>query len=663
MTKTQKKFDAFQFEDSEDAKLNATKSKFRKTLVSRAEKREVIKKSHNRWWVIGNPKLNDYYPKYDVVYLPGQNIYTCSCAEHYYGEARARRICSHVLAVILWRRKNNDYNTIPSPQDPMFGYPPIPAKFDAFRPHQWEAIEKVVSAFESGKKYVLLDANTGSGKTLIAETVRRLLDLKMVYTCTTIMLQEQFLRDFPYAKLLKGRSNYPTLSYPDLFNDKFTNLSAADCTDGGKGSCPYCQINGSSELGNSSCPYKQAKIEAAKSNLLVTNSAYFLYESNFAGENSICDGSPFVVIDECDALESTLMSFCSFAMSARTLAKYEIGLPQKKTVEAAWTEWIDNAAIPKLTTHLSAVANDLKSSKPGSIEFVKLNREKNNLERTIKKLQEISPQIKEGSWVYTGYNDNKVEFKPVMIADYANDAIWSHGKKFLCMSGTIVSGSQFAYEHGIPEDEYQYIKVNYSFPVENRPVYVVPVANMTHKTQTEETPKLIDGIVKVLSRKKYQSERVLIHTVSAKLSNDIKTGLLKADLNRDILWYSDQDTKKQALNQYLKTPGAVLVSYSFDRGVDLPDDLCRCIIIAKIPFANLGDKQVSRRLYSKGGSLWYAINCIRTILQQCGRGNRHHNDWCDVWILDRQFIDNLWKNNKNLFPRDWTISVKMNMLL
>jgi Rad3-related DNA helicase len=76
-----------------------------------------------------------------------------------------------------------------------------------------------------------------------------------------------------------------------------------------------------------------------------------------------------------------------------------------------------------------------------------------------------------------------------------------------------------------------------------------------------------------------------------------------------------------------------------DRGVDLPDDLCKCQVIAKVPYPNLGDKQVSARLHNtKDGKLWYAAETARTIVQMCGRGVRHANDECVVYVLDSSFL-------------------------
>jgi Rad3-related DNA helicase len=51
----------------------------------------------------------------------------------------------------------------------------------------------------------------------------------------------------------------------------------------------------------------------------------------------------------------------------------------------------------------------------------------------------------------------------------------------------------------------------------------------------------------------------------------------------------------------------------------------------------LKDRQVSERLRSEGGQLWYAVQVARTFVQMIGRGVRSEDDRCAVYVLDRNF--------------------------
>jgi Rad3-related DNA helicase len=94
----------------------------------------------------------------------------------------------------------------------------------------------------------------------------------------------------------------------------------------------------------------------------------------------------------------------------------------------------------------------------------------------------------------------------------------------------------------------------------------------------------------------------------------------------------------------------VLVSPSMDRGVDLPGDECRAIIIAKVPYPDLGDPQVNKRVYaSTDGNRWYAHKAVSKIIQMAGRGVRSETDYASTYILDEQF-DRLYTQYKGMFP-------------
>ena len=108
----------------------------------------------------------------------------------------------------------------------------LPEGVVSIRSGQQAACDEIVRQFNNGSKVVMLDAPTGSGKTLIGEMVRQSLrddhgmpGVRGLYLCSTLDLQTQFARDFPDAKILRGRSNYATYD-----GAKFPELTTADCT-------------------------------------------------------------------------------------------------------------------------------------------------------------------------------------------------------------------------------------------------------------------------------------------------------------------------------------------------------------------------------------------------------------------------------------------------
>ena len=114
---------------------------------------------------------------------------------------------------------------------------------------------------------------------------------------------------------------------------------------------------------------------------------------------------------------------------------------------------------------------------------------------------------------------------------------------------------------------------------------------------------------------------------------------------------------KEAIAQFIQGKYRILLSPSIQRGIDLPDELCELIIVAKVPFPNLGDKQIAARTYALGGDLFYRIETIRSIVQMTGRGFRHKDDKCTSYILDSNF-GQLYNRSTHLFPPWWKEALK-----
>lgn len=99
-----------------------------------------------------------------------------------------------------------------------------------------------------------------------------------------------------------------------------------------------------------------------------------------------------------------------------------------------------------------------------------------------------------------------------------------------------------------------------------------------------------------------------------------------------------------------------MVAPSLDRGIDLADDKCRVVVVAKMPFPYLGDRQIAAKLYSRGGQMWYNVQTIRTVIQMTGRATRHSADRSTSYILDSQF-NSVWNKGRGLWPSWWTDAI------
>jgi|LakMenEpi03Aug12_release.lakeMendotaPanAssembly.Ray.scaffolds.fasta_scaffold07683_16 Rad3-related DNA helicase len=512
--------------------------------------------------------------------------------------------------------------------------PDLPAWVEQLRPHQVTAIDEIVDAFEHGSQCVFLDAPTGSGKTLIAEMVRRRLDTRGIYVCSDKALQRQFKRDFPEAAVLQGRNNYPTQHNP--------SLTAEDCTASNpKDPCAWCDSA-------TSCPYGVAKAAALTAPVACLNSAYYLTAANHA---KLFSPEPFVVLDEADTLEQALLSFVEYKVP--TWATARIGtVPSKAARKTTIVRWMEDAA-RKIALDVRNHGSDLDPKRV------------RNMEAFVRHTAYVAEQLKRdidsgaehddnGKWIRV-YDDARLtlHLKPVQVASHGSTYLWRHGKRFLAMSGTLISTAELADTLGLPY-EYDTVTVPMTFPVEHRPIVVAPIADMNRNAGDRDYAAMAYAIQQVAN---LHDSRILVHTVSRERSEKLihHLDLLGGVGKRPIIEYATAKQRDDALDRYLARPGSILFAQSMDRGVDLPGDACRVQVIAKIPFPSLGDRRTSARLHLPNGQNWYTVQTVRTIVQMTGRGVRSADDWASTYIFDAQFR-NLWKQ-RALFPSWWREAV------
>jgi len=520
------------------------------------------------------------------------------------------------------------------------GQPDLPSWLTGLHEHQWDAVEEVVEHYAAGAKVVFVDAPTGSGKTLIGEAVRRVLSQsghasKALYVCSDRALQDQFLADYDYAKVLKGRANYPT-------QDGGGQVDCGDCTkNAGDADCMWCHNPGQ-------CPYLVAKTQAIKSPLSVLNTAYLLAEANSAG---VFSERAFSILDECDVLEQVLMGYVEFRVGEKVLKKLRLSAPKKGSHYPTIIAWIRDELRPKVMV----LIGELTGTRTLWGADVNKQREINGLKRLAGSIETILKLGAEGdNWVRD--NDaGPLVLKPIKVDLYGDEVLWSHADKWLCMSATIISPDQMADSLGIEDGTWETVTVPMTFPVENRPIYQIPVASMTYKEKDTAEPLMAQGVLDVVNM--HPGDRVLVHAVSYHLAATI-TKFLKQHVNRPVVTYTNAGEKEAALRKYRSMPGAIMVASSMDRGVDLKDDDCRVVIIAKIPYPSLKDPQVSKRMHMPGGEEWYAVQTVRSIVQMTGRGVRSKEDWAKTYMLDSQFGINVFKRNKMLFPKWWRDAVR-----
>lgn len=284
---------------------------------------------------------------------------------------------------------------------------------------------------------------------------------------------------------------------------------------------------------------------------------------------------------------------------------------------------------------------------------IDLQRQQRQLQKLADKLSFLHSDV-DWTWVfYYRQQDAFTEyiFKPVNIGKYANRYLWGHGKYTLGMSGTIFSADITCRDLGI--DNCDYMRLECPFPIENRPIFYKPVCNLTRKTMQMELPILRDEIEATLE--KYPAGKVLIHTVSYPVRNYLMENL---DFHGRLMTH-ESNTREQALAEFKdsKEP-RVMLSPSFDRGVDLPTaDNCQAVIVCKIPYLDMSDPQVKRKMEMPGGQTWYFLKACQTLVQMTGRSVRSTNQVCHTYIFDKQF-SRLRHEMRSTLPAWWLNAIQ-----
>jgi ATP-dependent DNA helicase DinG len=525
--------------------------------------------------------------------------------------------------------------------------------FSNVRECQTDALKAIETAFASSKKYFILDAETGVGKSAIGIATAVYLDSQEsktdvcndskpkhpgAYILTTQkILQDQYVKDFSSLGLigLKSSSNY-TCKRNKLSNcsDVARQLASGQDTKG-MSACMH------------DCVYKHEKRAFIEGKLGVANYSYWLTETAFSGK---VIPKTTLILDEAHNLSGELSKFIEINITER-FAKNIIKLdfPGNITQKGA-VKWIKEIYLPNCKARLTHITVELKKliGEKNSIElFDKISRQLDQLQGHITKIENFLSFYEEDNWVFEFHAANeregklaKFEFKPVDVSRFAKTMVFDRADKVIFMSATILSKENFCELLGLDVNEVGYIKVESPFPLNNRPVFYSPIGKMTADSIDATLPKLAQAITTILDG--HPNEKGIIHTHSYKISN-----YLVRNIKGKRLLTHESHNRDEVLKQHEKSiEPTVLISPSMQEGVDLKGDLSRFQIICKVPYPYLGDKVVKKRMHK--WKWWYDYETLKTVVQSIGRSIRNETDFAITYILDTDWIRFASKNKKNL---------------
>ena len=510
-----------------------------------------------------------------------------------------------------------------------------------------EAILDLINdKFANSKKFLIIQAPTGTGKSFIAKTIANAsrhasekyinlvetgdifktngidgsyVNADVVYNepahgcyslTITKTLQDQYASLFEDTSVWKGKSNYDCAIFPEF------EVDTAPCS--------YLSKQKVECLGKKCCVYYNKRDEA------LINQFSSLSYSKFLSMEDHLKRRQYLVLDEASELEFELVKEFTFSIPHKELKKKGI-------------TFVYSPNRTKLYENLFECYGELKDY----LDEVKrlINRKKNvytnesNLVRDYKKFNKISIGLKT---LISTYRESKyiverdsleTTFTPLKV-DLLSKHIFDHAEKVVLLSATIVGVKSFARSLGISEDNFDYINIESDFDPKKSPINVYKDTPLNAKNLVSTLPKLVERIEGLLDH--HPNEKGIIHTQSNNITEYIRDFI--NDKYRGRLLFREPGVRNEALlEQHASSDEpTVLVSPSMTYGVDLKGDLGRFQVVVKLPFLPWNDKRAER--IRKVDEKWYTHKMLSNLIQACGRTTRGKDDHSTTYIMDSTFL-------------------------
>lgn len=540
-----------------------------------------------------------------------------------------------------------------------------------FREGQREAIEFTLNAYNSGKKIVIIEGPTGSGKTAIGMTIANFFN-SSYYVTSSKQLQDQLDEEFQDSiSVLKGRNSYPCTLYkrygkileeimpieelkakiatPPSCDEGFCKTSYGKAFKISGGKCKKCftpDYRGDLEFLRSGefsdCPYYEKAIQTANHSKAVMNFSSFLFQTNFS--KLFQEPRDLVILDEAHNAETQLLDFISLSISDKQLRKHGLSLPifDYPQLYAEWLEENNVTELLKLEYAEAKAREDFKAE----------NDLKSLILKMVKFITEVNDDTCEWVSQVTEFKDSiSVTFKPVFVRKYVYPYVFSKGKLVLMMSATILNANIICDNLGIDKADVATYRMKNRFPVKNRPIYLDTVDKFTGGKSAMDNwaPKLLQKVEEI--SKKYAGKRGIIHTHNFAI-HDYIVDKCSNDLRRRLLSQKHFPSKQEMMAIHEYSDDTIIVAPAMHEGVDLKDDLSRFQIICKVPFPNcFEDLQLKRRV--ELDRMFYVWLVALKLVQSYGRSIRSETDYADTYILDGS-IHKFMTDAKNILP-SWFI--------
>lgn len=435
----------------------------------------------------------------------------------------------------------------------------------------------------------MIVAPTASGKTAIAKSVMNAAH-RVSYIAPTNLLVDQFLQEFPDTRTLARMDSYMCEEWRRPCSQTRARLMAF---------CQGCKC---------SADLQQAKYRRGPGAYnFYTYMAHKLYRD-------------VLIVDEAHTLIGTIKD-----RLALRIWKHDYKYPDNMYSPEQILNWIGT----------------LSPKKQKDKKIVKLKEAV-----TYKVPEYIAERTKDwfnGKGTLRGEAEERdcIKLLPVDITQ-APPMFWPQEvKKIVLLSGTI--SRKDLEQLGLSRKRILKIEGRSPIPIENRPVIIEPVTSVSRNNMDTAVPELAEYIQYVADQ--FPNKKGVVHATYQLAS------LLREKLSGPRYIFHDRSNKKDKYLEFRNAPavsGKILIASGMYEGIDLPEDLGRWQIIAKVPWQSLANPAI-RHLAELDPEL-FNWETIKTLVQAAGRISRTPTDYGITLIPDTTFF-RLIKECKPLFPQ------------
>lgn len=226
--------------------------------------------------------------------------------------------------------------------------------------------------------------------------------------------------------------------------------------------------------------------------------------------------------------------------------------------------------------------------------------------------------------------------------------LWSKGRRVVVTSATLSEAGDFrrtASELGLYFRPHKTCVLPSPFALAEQAELIIPALRNQPANVAGHTQEVTDWLASNLDT---STLATLVLFTSRSQMKAVHDGL-PAELRKDVQCQGDRSKDALISRHEKRVAGgkrSILFGLaSFAEGIDLPGDLCRQVVIVKLPFAVPDDPievTLAEAIEANGGNAFIervVPEAIRKLVQACGRLIRTETDSGRIVILDRRLLD------------------------